>query len=158
MPLLDAGYLTSTDGESLTAGPVTVVGTGNTPFDYFSPDPASSSNPRFTFFDAPLSQLTKSPYNTLTSLISPVASTDLNSVTGPLTWSKGLNSMQVEKVQEAVKVASTKGIMARFWETPAWPIQTRNALWRQLWDAGVGLLNVDNLSAASGLWEGAGSA
>jgi len=157
-PLLNAGYLTTTDGQTLNKGPVTVVGTGNTPFSYFNPDPATSSSPRFTFFDAPLAQLTQAPYLGVTSLTAPVASTDLGSITGPLTWSRGLNTMQLARVQEAVKVADARGILARFWETPAWPIQTRNALWRQLWDAGAGLLNVDDLEAAVGFWEGAGSA
>lgn len=32
-PLRDAGYLTTFDGTSVTSGPVTVIGTGNTPLD-----------------------------------------------------------------------------------------------------------------------------
>jgi len=157
-PLLNAGYLSTTDGQTLNAGPVTVIGTGNTPFTYFSPEPATASSPRYTFFDAPLSSLTEAAYLGVTALTAPVASADLGAVTGPLTWSRGLNTMQLARVQEAVKVAQARGIVARFWDAPAWPVQTRNALWRQLWDAGAGLLNVDDLAAAAGFWEGAGSA
>lgn len=157
-PLLNAGYLSTTDGQTLNPGPVTVIGTGNTPFTYFSPDPASASAPRFAFLDAPLTQLPDAAYQGVTSLVAPVASAELAAVTGPLTWSRGLNTMQLARVQEAVKVAQARGMRARFWETPAWPLHTRAALWRQLWDAGAGLLNVDDLEAAAAVWEGAGGA
>ena len=53
-------------------------------------------------------------------------------------------------------MAHGKGIMARYWNQPAYPIGTRNAVWRILWDEGVDLLNVDDLAAAAAFWEGTG--
>ena len=44
-----------------------------------------------------------------------------------------------------------KKILVRYWNQPSWPISVRNTLWRQQIEAGVDLLNVDDLKAASGI-------
>ena len=41
-------------------------------------------------------------------------------------------------------------------DTPGWPVGTRNAAWRILWEAGVDLINVDDLEAGANFWEGRG--
>jgi hypothetical protein len=33
-------------------------------------------------------------------------------------------------------------------------VRTRNAVWRTLWEEGIDLLNVDDLTAAGEFWEG----
>lgn len=52
-PLRERGYLTYFNGTGLTNGPITVVGTGNTPFNMIT----SNSTYRDIFFDAPLNLL-----------------------------------------------------------------------------------------------------
>lgn len=52
-PLRDRGYLTHFNGEDLVQGPITVIGTGNTPFDLV----AANTTYRDIFFDAPLDKL-----------------------------------------------------------------------------------------------------
>ena len=54
-PLRAHNYLTHWNGRDLIAGPVTVVGTGNTPFDHVVSD---TTNPHHDlFFDAPLDEM-----------------------------------------------------------------------------------------------------
>lgn len=55
--LRDKGYLTYWDGEQLRNGPVTVVGTGNTPFNLIM----AETQHRDIFFDAPLDKLWEAP-------------------------------------------------------------------------------------------------
>jgi hypothetical protein len=38
----------------------------------------------------------------------------------------------------------------RYWDQPAWPIATRNAIWTTLVQEGVGLINADDLAEAAG--------
>lgn len=52
-PLRKRGYLTHFNGREVVPGPVTVVGTGNTPFDLVT----ANSTYRDIFFDAPLDKL-----------------------------------------------------------------------------------------------------
>ncbi|KAJ5121608.1 uncharacterized protein N7515_009569 [Penicillium bovifimosum] len=52
-PLRDRGYLTHFNGDSLIQRPVTVVGTGNTPFNLIT----ANATYRDIFFDAPLDKL-----------------------------------------------------------------------------------------------------
>lgn len=63
-PLRDRGYLTYFNGEELIQGPVTVIGTGNTPFNLV----AANSTYRDIFFDAPLEKLVDEDPDQSTSL------------------------------------------------------------------------------------------
>jgi hypothetical protein len=65
-----------------------------------------------------------------------------------------MNITQIEVLRKQIGDAHAKGIMARYWNQPAYPIGTRNAVWRTLWDEGVDFLNVDDLKGASEFWEG----
>jgi hypothetical protein len=56
-PLRQKGYLTYFNGTDVVQGPITVVGTGNTPFDLL----VSNTTYRDTFFDAPLDQMADNP-------------------------------------------------------------------------------------------------
>ncbi|MCJ1431345.1 Altered inheritance of mitochondria protein 6 [Xylographa pallens] len=58
-PLRSANYLTYHNGTILTPGPITIVGTGNTPLSHVT---SNSTNPSHDiFFDAPLSEMWESP-------------------------------------------------------------------------------------------------
>lgn len=141
-PLRSRGWLTHFDGTKVVPGPVTVVGTGNTPFDLI----VSNTTYRDIFFDAPLDQLggETSPYNTTNSYY---ASVSFSKAIGQLSHGR-LSPQQVETVKRQVGAAAAKGLKARYWDTPAKPIGVRDYVWDILVEEGVGMLNVDDVSAA----------
>jgi hypothetical protein len=143
-PLRSAGYLTTYNGTAITPGPVTVIGTGNTPQSNFT----DSSQFRDYFFDANLAMLNGSQSN-ITAEISPVASTQFSRYVGEINGTS-FNDTQLDVVRQQVGLANEKGILARYWDTPGWPIGRRNAVWQTLEEEGVGLLNADDLRAAAG--------
>jgi hypothetical protein len=149
-PLRSGSWLTTFDGKERFNRPITVIGTGNTQLtdvlNYF---------PRDVFFDAPLSQLTATQFSNLTRNESPIASTNFASSFGDVR-KREMNSTQLDLLRKQVEIAHDKGIMARYWNQPAFPVGTRNAIWRTLWDEGVDLLNVDDLKGASEFWESSG--
>jgi hypothetical protein len=149
-PLRRGQWLTTFDGKELFKRPVTVIGTGNTQLK-----DVREYTPRDVFFDAPLAELEKAPFVNLTSNESPIASTNFAAVFGDVRR-REMNATQLDVLRRQVDAAHGKGIMARYWNQPAFPIGTRNAIWRTLWDEGVDLLNVDDLKGASGFWEGSG--
>ncbi|KAK3079967.1 hypothetical protein LTS18_003481 [Coniosporium uncinatum] len=164
-PLRAGNWLTTYNGTVVIPGPVTIIGTGNTPFSYFAKSPGTADAPRFTFFDAPLARLNTSDYANITAAISPIASTAFSANFGQVrdvhyntTDAAGegegpLNATQLETLRAQVEFARSKGIGARYWDQPGYPVGTRNAVWRVLYDEGVVLLNVDDLAGAAGLWE-----
>jgi len=149
-PLRSGDWLTTYDGTNLRKNPVTVIGTGNTQLS-----DVLASSPRDVFFDAPLADLNDSKYADLTANESPIASTNFASSFGEVR-KREFNDTQLETLRSQLDMAHEKGIMARYWNQPAYPIGTRNAVWRILWDEGVDLLNVDDLAAAAAFWEGTG--
>lgn len=58
---------------------------------------------------------------------------------------------QKTTVQALVKQAQSKGLRARFWATPAWPVGLRDRVWKQLERSQVGMLNVDDVRVAA-MW------
>lgn len=141
-PLRDQGYLTTLkDNKTLTTGPVTVIGTGNTPLDMVGP-----VADRDYFYDAPLEALAEPEYADITGLISPIASTNFASAVGPVKGEK-LSDEQIEVLREQIQTAEERGIGARYWGTPYYPVRTRNFVWRTLLEEGVALLNADDLDA-----------
>ncbi|KAI9843403.1 MAG: hypothetical protein M1837_006429 [Sclerophora amabilis] len=164
-PLRQANYLTTlnttADPSSSTPvpvpGPITVIGTGNTALS----DILSLVPTRDIFYDAPLPLLSLASSSSssrdtkdqnITSSTSPIASTNFATQFGRVT-NTTLNATQLTKLREQIHSAHDLGIGVRYWDTPAWPVSTRNGLWRQLCDEGVDLLNVDDLLAGSGLGE-----
>ncbi|ORY58556.1 PLC-like phosphodiesterase [Pseudomassariella vexata] len=141
-PLRDAGYLTVFNGSTVIPGPVTVIGTGNTPLNQIQ-----GVAPRDYFFDAQLSTLRTAQKN-ITAEVSPIASTDFSGKIGEV---KGgaLSEEQLEVLRGQIEEAHAKGIMVRYWDLPGWPVRTRDVVWRTLWDEGVDLLNVDDLEAVA---------
>lgn len=148
-PLRDAGYLTSYNGSAVVSGPVTVIGTGNTPLDQ-----VQGVSPRDYFWDGPLPTL-GTTYSNITKDVSPIASTAFSAQFGNVK-SRELNSTQSELLHSQIATAHAKGIAVRYWDLPGWPVGTRNAIWRTLWDAGADLINVDDLEAVADFWETAG--
>ena len=207
-PLRDKSYLTRLNGTELTRSPITVVGTGNTPFDLVN---LEETNPyRDVFFDAPLSEM----YEDTNSDHLPTAmSTDNNipkdtkekeapskedmnmAETGTVrfedarkersdmegqaksrTISSGPNAYnisnsyyasvsfvdaighleddefsehQLHLLRGQIEGAHRRGLKARYWDLPFWPISLRDHVWDVLVKEGVDLLNVDDLKGAT---------
>jgi len=142
-PLRTAGFLSRVNSTSFISGAVTVIGTGNTPLDLVQPIVN-----RDYFWDAPIPTLNSSFAN-ITSLVSPIASTDFEANFGPVLGTS-LNTTQLELLRSQISVAHGKGIALRYWDQPGWPISTRNGIWRQLYTEGVDLINADDVLAAAG--------
>ncbi|KAI8933062.1 hypothetical protein NX059_009707 [Plenodomus lindquistii] len=149
-PLRKGDWLTTFKDGNLRRNPVTVIGTGNTQLS-----DVLNTHPRDIFFDAPLSELNSTKYSDLTEAESPIASTNFASVFGEVR-KREFSDTQLETLRAQLQVAHDKGIMARYWNAPEWPVGTRNAVWRMLWDEGVDLLNVDDLKGAAEFWEESG--
>lgn len=156
-PLRSRGWLTRYGDGVVTRGPVTVVGTGNTPFGLLT----QNSTYRDAFFDAPLESLgeedeggtstsrgRKSADDNYDHTNSFYASTNFRDVIGPV--SRGaLREDQLRMIRGQISGAHRRGLKARYWETPSWPVGTRNKIWRILVEEGADILNVDDLYAAS---------
>ena len=142
-PLRDAGYLTTFNGTGITPGPVTVIGTGNTPLDQ-----VQGVSPRDYFYDANLAMLGTTLTN-ITSDVSPIASAQFSRFIGSINGTI-FNDTQIALVRQHLQIAKSRGIAGRYWDTPAWPISTRNAVWTTLVEQGVGLLNADDVAEAAG--------
>ncbi|KAI1861266.1 uncharacterized protein JN550_010945 [Neoarthrinium moseri] len=148
-PLRDAGYLTTFNGTAVTSGPVTVIGTGNTPLNQ-----VQGVSPRDYFWDAPIPTL-NTTFSNITKEVSPIASTDFAVQFGDVR-NQEFNSTQLALLQSQVQMVHAKGIAVRYWDQPGWPVGTRNAVWRTLYDAGADLLNVDDLEAVANFWDNKG--
>jgi len=143
-PLRAAGYLTTYANGTLTSSAITVVGTGNSPLEQ-----VKELEPRDYFFDAPLTQLTDPSLNTTWDpTLSPLASTDYGVAVG---WSgiESISDAQRANITMFVSDAHERGIKARFWDTPGWPINARDSVWTELLNDGADWLNADDLEAAS---------
>lgn len=198
-PLRERGWLSFVEGEMVHRRPVTVVGTGNTPFDILT----QNTTYRDTFFDAPLDMMweprNNSPEPTVWSLSSPSSSsspsspspdsdfddvpppqiptsdlgqglsgTSPNSSFTPLNsyyasvqfrkavgriWRGRLSPRQMGIIRGQVRGAHRRGLKARYWDLPAWPLGLRDHVWDVLVKEGVDVLNVDDLRGVSrGVW------
>lgn len=148
-PLREKGYLTFLkDNRTMNYGPVTVIGTGNTPLKK-----VASTADRDYFYDAPLDALNDPEYEGITSQISPIASTSFKDAVGVVTSDTDpiLDDEQTKAIRSQITVAKERGIGARYWETPYYPIRTRNLVWRTLLREGVTLLNADDLDSVAEL-------
>jgi hypothetical protein len=176
-PLRERGYLTYFNGRELVPGPVTVVGTGNTPFDLVT----ANSTYRDVFFDAPLDKLVdedklEGQYvstikrstglgqglsgmpgaidaHTFNITNSYYASVSFKKAIG-FPWPFHFSQHQMDLIRAQVRVAHKHGLKVRYWGIPGWPRSLRNHIWRILVQEGVDMLNVDDLVGASkGDWK-----
>lgn len=147
-PLRSRDWLTHVDAAgTVHTRPVTVVGTGNTPFA----DVVANTTYRDYFFDAPLSRLEKTA-DTYDGTNSYYASVSFGSTIGS-PWMGGLGAEQVERIRAQVRAAHDRGLKVRYWDLPSWPVSTRNRIWTLLVDEGVDILNADDVkSAAKRAW------
>ncbi|AEO56179.1 hypothetical protein MYCTH_2300786 [Thermothelomyces thermophilus ATCC 42464] len=141
-PLRERGWLSYYEKERFHRRPIIVVGTGNAPFDLV----VGNSSYRDTFFDAPLDKLENSGYNWTNSYY---ASVDFWRAIGPVWWTSGPSQWQLDKIQAHLREARRRGLVSRYWKLPSWPIHVRNKVWEVLVEEGIGMLNVDDLDAAS---------
>ncbi|XTI87331.1 hypothetical protein V2W45_407149 [Cenococcum geophilum] len=190
-------YLTYFDGRSVSPGPITVVATGNAPFNILT----ANSTYRDIFFDAPLADMWEEPKegfprnggfhrhhpnyegndvpsssqgsnfnrklakrgnggqgNTGTEDVeSPDAFTSMNSYYASVSftktighvWGGRLSAQQMRLIRGQIQGAKRRGLKARYWDTPSWPVGLRNHVWAVLVREGVDMLSVDNLRAAA---------
>ncbi|KAF2461571.1 hypothetical protein BDY21DRAFT_278268, partial [Lineolata rhizophorae] len=159
-PLREAGWLSHYDGSAgeVKPGPVVVVGTGETPFGRVVED----AKYRDVFFDAPLSSLGSKTDDEeragerFSAANSYYASVDLPSAVGQV-WFGGLTTGQINKVRGQIDEARNRGMKSRYWNTPGWPVGTRNRVWKTLLETGADVLNVDDVKGARwSNWAGCG--
>lgn len=131
-------YLTYFNGDTVVPGPVTVHFTGGIPFDLL----ISNKTYRDYFYDAPLNDLGSGKYTPENSII---ASAPFGREVGHVSWGNTISEKQGEKIKAQVGEAHNRGIMARYWDTPGWPLSVREKVWGVLVGEGVDLLNVDDL-------------
>lgn len=177
-PLRERGYLTHYNGTDLVNRPVTVVGTGNTPFNMV----IANTTYRDIFFDAPLEVFTAGSDNehqeaAITNPPAKNAGQGLSGLSGTAItpnsfnwtnsyyasvsfkksigqpWLFRLRERQLSKMRAQIQAAHDRGLKVRYWALASWPRSLRNYLWRVLTREGVDVLNVDDLrSAAKGDW------
>lgn len=207
-PLREKNFLTRANSTHITQGPITVVGTGNTPFDLVN---SEVTNPHHdVFFDAPLDEMyegansadllnvtstTEKPpkdpmqgeapseenikmadttkvssedarkrrsdeegqgksgtvsgdVNAYTTSNSYYASVSFGDAIGQL-WDGQFSDQQMNLLRGQIRGAHRRGLKARYWDLPFWPISLRNHVWDVLVQEGVDLLNVDDLKGAT---------
>ena len=141
-PLREKGWLSYAKDGEFHQRPITVVGTGNTPFDLI----VGNSTYRDAFFDAPLDKLENSPYNSTNSYY---ASVNFWSAIGAVWWRGGPSDDQMALIRKQLREARDRGLKSRYWGSPSWPIHVRNLVWEALVGEDIGMLNVDDLDAAT---------
>jgi hypothetical protein len=194
-PLRERGWLSFVENNEVHMRPITVVGTGNTPFDVLM----QNSTYRDTFFDAPLDQMWEPRHITpemkdwpdfddslpgerldedegsaeesiskpstppanvgqgLSGVLPTDEFNDLNSYYASVSFGKSVGRMwrgrlsprQMKIIRGQVRGAHRRGLKARYWDLPSWPLGLRNHVWDVLVREGVDMLNVDDLRAAS---------
>ena len=142
-PLRERGWLSYFADGTVHTRPITVVGTGDTPFDLLT----QNTTYRDYFYDAPLKKLAEGSFDDTNSYY---ASVSFGSAVGNL-WmgSSSLSEEQLDKIRSQVGEAHARGLKARYWDLPEWPVSVRNLVWDTLVEEGVDMLNVDNIRAAA---------
>lgn len=181
-PLRDHDWLTFVENDVLHKRPITVVGTGETPFNVLM----SNSTYRDAFFDSPMQTMWKdvdtpgavepspgdsspfalrqnlqsspqgsagtSPSDDYNPTNSYYASTSFAEMIGTV-WFGKLSASQLHLIRGHIAGVHAKGLKVRFWDTPSWPRKLREGIWGILIDEGVDILNVDDLDAVQkGFW------
>ncbi|KAF9892536.1 Altered inheritance of mitochondria protein 6 [Aspergillus nanangensis] len=173
-PLRERGYLSYFNGTDIVQGPVTVVGTGNTPFNLVT----ANATYRDIFFDAPLEMMTEDYTRGETPRVMAMRSAEnagqglsgvpkTEIVSGPFNWTNSyyasvsfrkaigfpwsfhLTDRQIGRIRAQIRGAHRRGLKVRYWSLPSWPRSLRNHLWSVLVHEGVDMLNVDDLQAAA---------
>ena len=205
-PLRTRKYLTHSNGGEIIYGPITVVGTGNTPFDLVNSDDSNTDHD--IFFDAPLRDMYKagdtssaksasshekdysaeSTPDQTSQIGGPIAENDVlqsnskkkrldqegqgksgtsgdnsdvfnvsNSYYASVAFGEAIGQLQdgefsqhqLDLLRGQIRGAHERGLKARYWDLPFWPISLRNHVWDVLVKEGVDMLNVDDLKGAT---------
>ncbi|KAF5026033.1 hypothetical protein F66182_1888 [Fusarium sp. NRRL 66182] len=139
-PLRQRGWLSHVHDGKFISRPITVVGTGDTEVRLVNEETPS----RDIFFDAPLDQLDEGLYSNINSYYASVSFQESIGYVG----SKGLKPEQLAKLRYQLSQARSRGLKARYWGMPYWPIHVRNQLRDLLLDEGADVLNADDLLEA----------
>ncbi|QGY43472.1 hypothetical protein GM418_07305 [Maribellus comscasis] len=131
-----AEYLTVFEKGKKKTGAVTVVVSGNRPFEYMQ-----SQKLRFAGYDGRLQNIDSE----ISPSLMPVVS---DNWTKYFSWNGSGEMPEKEKQQlnEIAGKAKDKGYILRFWGTPNQTAGQRQAIWSALSKAGVGLIGADSLS------------
>ena len=132
-PLLEkySGILTRYENGRMKPGAVTVIITGNKPYTAIS-----GEQTRYAFIDEPLMAIEK---DTFSASYSPLASMKYS---GLLSW-RGEGKIppaEKEKLLHYTAIAHAQGKKVRLWASPE-----NKAVWQELLDCGVDLINTDEL-------------
>lgn len=153
-PLRDLDYLTYWNGTDTVIRPITVVATGNAPFESVVGLDASH---RDIFWDAKLESLhsindnfdvepyqyqynRSNSYYASTEFKNAVLYSYLNN-THILPPGPRSNDMAISQIQQA----KARGLISRYWATPSSPPNLREIVWRVLIEVEVGILNMDDM-------------
>ncbi|WP_026694410.1 phosphatidylinositol-specific phospholipase C/glycerophosphodiester phosphodiesterase family protein [Peribacillus kribbensis] len=127
--------LTKFTNKKVKQGAITVIISGNR-----DREGMQNQTIRYAGYDGRMSDLGSNTPNSFIPVIS-------DNWTNHFTW-QGVGEMpkaEHEKLVNIVKIAHTNGQMVRFWATPDMPLPNREAVWKELLNAGVDLLNTDDL-------------
>ncbi|KAL1859920.1 Altered inheritance of mitochondria protein 6 [Paecilomyces lecythidis] len=155
-PLRDRDYLTYWNGTERVMRPLTIVATGNAPFESVM---AMNASHRDIFWDAPLHSLfsrydnfdVEPPVYGYNRSNSYFASTQFKN--GRLwAWHDNSNPQpdtpsRRDREASQIEQAKARGLVARYWDTPSNPPNLRDIAWRVLVERKVGILNMDDLGA-----------
>lgn len=143
----EKGWLTYWNGPTIIPGPITHVGTGNTPFETVLNSSYSNSKYRDVFFDAPLEDLSHI-YNITNSYYT---SASLTGVLGGASKipRNGLSKKQMIYLRGQVNKAIGLGLMSRYWDITAWPVSRRINIRHQFEELEIGMLNADAINEAA---------
>ena len=153
---------TTASGQTFWLGPITVVGTGNIldnrAVNYGS-NPTEWRNYHDVFLDAHLDKLAADEnYGTEGGAdnITIDGWQDNEFYTASVSFWKtigsvraGLTKGQLAKLRDQIHSAQSKGLKARYWGLPSWPITHRDYVWRILIREGIDLLNADDVQSAA---------
>ena len=177
-PLRRAGFLSYGRENGPVEKAVTIVASGDVPFDLLTSEDYNVF--RDIFFDAPLQWIwehytSRPPHGRepgrgqgragTADLESPAIFDFTNSYLASVSFKSlywpplfGLSPRQKRELAEQIEAAHNKGLKARYWGTWDWVLQVpaRRKLWRQLTDLGVDFINVDAIEDfTEGNWRNA---
>ncbi|CAD0093959.1 unnamed protein product [Aureobasidium mustum] len=170
----NSGWLTHWNGTDRVERPITIVVSGNAPFDIIA---NANTTYRDVFYDAPLTSLEADGDPTTTSASgnasaqtsslstqdmlkykynpsnSWYASSNLKTVEHGIASWFAVTPDEIEKLGQHMRQAELRGLRSRYWGTPRWPRSLRDQIWQILLQQGASILNVDDLRAArKGSW------
>ena len=128
-------HLTSFEHEKKKQGSIMVVVSGNRPFEFMQ-----SQTIRYAGFDGRMENLDSGILPELMPVIS-------DNWAKHFTWSGTceMPNSEKKKLQNLAAKAKSRGYILRFWNTPNTTAEQRQAVWKELHSAGVGLTGADNL-------------